>query len=133
MYCIFFLLMVLMYGNILFLYFQESSCKRDFLFLNVYMALNLRMWIGIVGRAVISPSMETKEIRFALDITGSSTTCIYLSAYKQIHGPCDFRDQILQLLIFWFQEDYCFEPVLGHTAVDDVFKYRGSFIPKSEV
>lgn len=61
------------------------------------MALNLRMWTGIVGRAVISLSMETKEIRFALDITGGSTACIYLSAYKLIHGPCDFREQILQL------------------------------------
>lgn len=70
----------------LFLYFQESSCKRDFLFLNVYVALNLKMWTGIVGRPVISTSMETKEIRFVLDITGSITTCIYLTAYKQIHG-----------------------------------------------
>ncbi len=80
--------MVLMYGNILFLYFQESSRKRGFLFLDVYMALNLRMWTGIVGRAIISLNMETKEIRFALDITGSSTSHgVYLSECVQTDSP----------------------------------------------
>lgn len=72
--------------------FYDSRSKKDFLFLNVNVALNL-----LVGRAVIKPKHGDKRDQDGLHSAQAAARHVFIWLRLNRFILCDFREQILQL------------------------------------